>query len=192
MAIVLALPRLYDAVVARFAAEGTAVPNLFGWREPAQKLVNGSRICWVPGDDTGALGDVGPAKYPGRVPRSIATLLELFTVTIQANDPSSPENERLQYQAVRELFDAWYRAVHLAAYGTFQVVSTEWVTDKKERRFGAALRVACTIEAMIPDPISPDSVTDATEAAKPDPMLAEVETTVLDVSETDTFSADDT
>lgn len=146
-----ALTKLYDDVVARFALEDLDVPNLFGWREPARKVETGNRIVWYPGDPRGDLGELAGARYPGRNPRSLATLNELFTVEITASDASSPETERSQYLAVRDLFDAWYRAVHLAASGTFKIISNEWVIDKKERRHGACIRVVASIEAMIPD-----------------------------------------
>jgi hypothetical protein len=171
MAIILALPKLFDDVVARFAAEGTVVPNLFGWRTPPQKLVTSSRICWVPGDDSGALGELLPARHPGGNPRSLATLGELFTVWIVTSDPDAAkrENERAQYQSARELFDAWWRAVYLAAHGTVRVESASWVPEKKERRFGAAILVVGVIEAMVPDeehdsaPVDTKAVIDVTE-----------------------------
>lgn len=146
-----ALTRLYDAVVARFALEGLDVPNLFGWREPARKTETGDRIVWYPGDPRGDLGELASARYPGRNPRPLATLHELFTVEITASNAATPETERAQYLAVRELFDAWVRAIHLAASGTFRIVSNEWVIDKKERRHGACIRVVASVEAMIPD-----------------------------------------
>lgn len=151
MAIVLALPKLFDDVVAQFAADGTAVPNLFGWRKSAQQLTTGKRIVWIPGDPRGSLGAMLPARNPGRNPRPVGTLEELFTVEISSNDPTQLEDERAQYQATRELYDAWYRAVYLAARGTFRVVSDEWVVDKKERRYGATIRCVCAIQAEIPD-----------------------------------------
>jgi hypothetical protein len=146
-----ALPKLFDDVVARFLAEGNTASNSFGWREPPRKLVTGKRITWIPGNIDGDLGEIGSARYPGRNPRPLATLHEYFTVEITAADATSPENERLQYLACRELYDQWYRAVYLAARGTFKIITNEWIIDKKERRYGAAIRVVCSIEAMIPD-----------------------------------------
>jgi hypothetical protein len=146
----LALENLFDAVVARFAAEGTVVLSVFGWRTPAEQTVT-ARVAWVPGDLAGNLGEVGGAKQPGRNPRPIATLFELFTCTISAFDASAPNDERLQYKATRLLFDAWLRAVYLAARGTFKLKSQNWIIDKTQRRHGTALQVVCAIEAMVPD-----------------------------------------
>jgi hypothetical protein len=155
MADLLALEALFDAVVARFALEtappAVPVPNLFGWREPAQKMTTGARILWIPGDPNGDLGSLLPATQPGRNPRSIATLDELFTVEILSHDATALENERAQYHATRLLFDAWFRAVYLAMPGRVQIVKQEWITDRKERRYGAAIRAVCAVSSMVPD-----------------------------------------
>lgn len=150
MAVVLALPRLFDAVVARFAADATVAPCVFGWRERNKRSGLARRIVWTPGDE-GDVGSLGAARSPGANPRSLGTLHERFTVDIEAQDATNAENERAQYQIVMELFDAWWRAVYLAAHGTVAVESVVWVTDTKERRFGATLRAVCTIDHMIPD-----------------------------------------
>lgn len=146
----LAVEVLFDAVVARFAAEGTNAANTFGWREP-EKHVEGSRIAWVPGDPTGRIGLTGPARFPGRNPRSLGTLRELFTCVISSSDPTDPENERAQYKATRILRDLWFRAVYKAAHGTFAIRDEQWVTRRNERRHGTALRVVVELESMIPD-----------------------------------------
>lgn len=159
MAVILALTKLFDDVKARMDADAAAadpplaaVPQVFGWREPTKRSGSSLRIVWVPGDDkSGELGEVAPPRNPGRNPRPLATLRERFTVYLEAQDPSAPESERTQYQASRELLDAWLRAVHLEARGTYALEKPSWVTDKKERRFGAAIRVLGTIEAMVPD-----------------------------------------
>lgn len=150
MADTLALEKLYQDVVARFTAEGTSCTSLFGWRIPAQQVI-GSRIAWVPGDQSGNAGQDGPARNPGRNPRPLGTLNELFTVIISSSDPTDPENELKQYKATRLLRDAWHRAVYLAARGTFAIQSETWIIDKNERRFGTALRVVVAIQSMIPD-----------------------------------------
>lgn len=174
MADILALERLYNEVTARFKLEGTDAVNLFGWKTPAQKLVTGNRITWVPGDPSGQIGDLAAPKQPGRVPRSLGTLNELFTCEITAVDRTALENELAQYKAARLLFDAWYRAVYLAARGTFVVKRNEWLIDKKERRFGATIRVVTIIEGMIPD--------DAVTLVAP-PFTGEIDVTELDVTE---------
>lgn len=177
---VLALELLYDAVVAQFAADAYACAQPFGWRPSAQQHV-GRRIVWVPGDPVGGLGLIGPVRNPGGEVRSIGTLFERFHVIISAQDPEQPENERLQYRVTRLLHDAWYRAVYLAAHGTFTIDSEEWITKYKERRFGTALLVVGTIEAMLPD-LPPDGESTSDELG--DGAQAEIDVTELDNTET--------
>jgi hypothetical protein len=161
MADTLALEKLYRDVVQRFADEETDVPNVFGWRKPAQRGAVQNRICWVPGDPSGAAGEVVGAKNPGGNPRSLGTLLEVFTVYIEAYASFSgePENELKQYKAARLMFDAWFRAVYLARTVVdgrsvryrLAVKSTAWMVDRTVARLGATLRVVCELDAMIPD-----------------------------------------
>lgn len=179
----LALENLYNQTVAQFAADGTAITNAFGWREYRKHLVVGSplgnRIMWVPGNETGD-GDIGkaaPPRYPGNNPRALGTLLELFTVFVCGFDASAPENELLQYKATRFNFDAWYRAVYLAAYGTFTIESLKWDRSKTERQHGAMLVAVCTIQAMIPDVTYPGAPVD-THALVSSHVLTQTDPTV--------------
>jgi len=156
MADTLALEKLFNDVVARFADEGTEVPNVFGWREPAHRGGQQNRIVWVPGDPSGAAGALTAAKNPGRNPRPIANLAELFTVYVEGRDSSAPEDELAQYKTARLLFDAWWRAVYLKpldgeARQLVVVKSAAWMVDRATRRHGATLRVVCSVDAMIPD-----------------------------------------
>lgn len=150
--VILALERLIDRVRADFLESGIQVPHLFGWRQVAQKTVTGTRVVWVPGDDqSGDLGTLGPARYPGRNPRSYATLHELVTVRIVAFDPDHPEDETKQYRAARLLFDAWYAAVHRAVHGNFSIPRSQWLIDTRERRAGATIRVVLELQAAVMD-----------------------------------------
>ena len=151
MAVVFALPRLFDAVVAQFAADGTLAEQTFGWLAPAEQVRTNARITWTPGDKNGVLGAFGPPKYNGMPARQIATLFELCTVEIYAFDPAQRTVERSQYQIVRELFDAWLRAVDLAAAGTYLIVGSEWVGGDRTRRSGASLLVVFSVQAPIVD-----------------------------------------
>jgi hypothetical protein len=151
MPTVLAITTLYNAVVARFTLDSTVCEQSFGWKESAKLSPTNARITWTPGDANGALGSISGAKQPGRNPRSLATLEELVTCDIQAYDPLLPTSEPAQYEATRLLFDAWYRAVYLAARGTFKIISTNWIRPKSGLTHGAAIRVVLTVEAKIPD-----------------------------------------
>jgi len=173
MATILALEKLYSDVSELLED----VPQSFGWREPT-KRGEPNRITWVPGDESGSLGEVGGARYPGRVPRPIANLVELFTVTVFAQDLADPENELAQYHAARLLFDRWLAAVYRAAHGTFAIESSRWADDQKERRFGAAIVVVATVDAMVPDLEDDDTPPVAVGAG------AALAMTELDVTET--------
>jgi hypothetical protein len=147
---ILALEHLFDAVVARFAADGMNVPNTFGWLAPSARGP-ATRITWAPGDTTGVLGEMRPPTRPGNNPRSIATLGELVTVTIEAKDDTAQADERKQWRAARLLYDAWWLAAYLALPGQLRVRSAAWLRDRKVLVEGAALRVVLEIDAMIPD-----------------------------------------
>lgn len=151
MAVVFALPHLFDAVVAQFAADGMNVPQTFGWLEPARQQPTTARIVWVPGDTTGMLGDIAAPKYTGMVPRQLFTLNELATVYVTAFDAVNATIERAQYEAARLLFDAWVRAVEIAAYGTYKFLRSEWLLGDRVRRAGATIRTVFAIQAPIVD-----------------------------------------
>lgn len=172
-----ALTRLYDDVLARFTAEGTPAVNTFGWRAPAQHgLTPGNRIAWTPGAEDGDMGEMRPARNPGRNPRPLATLAEVFRVEISCVDADAlkREDERAQYIAARALFDAWVRAVDLAATGTYEILETKWVNTTKERRYGSAIRVLASVQAVIAD--------EPVEVAELD-TVARIAVQQLDVSE---------
>lgn len=156
MAFVYALPKLFDDVVALFAAESTLIPNLFGWREPAKQFIDASRICWVPGDASGKSAIVEPPKFPGRNPRPLWTVVEAVTFEVYGFDASDPENELKQYKAVIAVRDALLRAIYLKAHGTVKVQDLTWIKpERMQRRHGAALKILATIENMVPDAAMP-------------------------------------
>lgn len=152
MAIILALEKLFDDVGARFVSEASGITQSFGWREPGRQLVQPAHIDWVPGDDTsGDFGKVQGPKFPGRNPRPLWAPRELFTCYLQGYDSAAPTDERAQWKATRLVYDAWLRAIYLAAYGTIVIDGTRWVVTKKELRFGATLRCVGAILNMSPD-----------------------------------------
>jgi hypothetical protein len=182
MAVVLALDFLFDAVVARFAADAAAqdppvapIPIVWGRQKSAQQYPTGPRMVWYMGDPAGALGTLGPARSNAAAgARSLATLNQLFTVELRSADTPATD-ERAQERVVELLFHAWWRAVHTAAPGLVKIQSAEIDTTKKERPHGALLRVVCAVEAMVPD----EAYTTA-----PVDTGAEIEVEELDHSET--------
>lgn len=174
----LAVDVLFDGVVAQFEADRTNVPNLFGWKKPAEQIVNGNRVIWVPGDDGSNVGQILPPKSPasdGVRPRWLATLEELFTIVIVASDPAHLEDERAQYRAVRYLYDAWFRAAHLTLHANFRIVSNKWNTSKKVLPHGAELRTVIAVRSMIPDTVP---------AVLPVDAVAVIDVHQLDLTET--------
>jgi hypothetical protein len=153
-----ALVRLYDAVVARFDADGTGpespavVTHHFGWNAVTKHRLEVGRIVMTPGDPNGAIGTFGGAKNPGRIDaRSLATIGELFHVTISAVNPEARADEAAQYEATRALMDAWLAAVYRSARGTYVIESGEWIKGRAEWGYGKAVRLICTIEAAVLD-----------------------------------------
>ena len=173
---------MFDSVDALFKLEGTPATNMFGWRIPAQHPLD-NRIAWVPGDPSGALGTLQPVRNPGTYPRSLGTLGEVFTILINGQDLTEPENERLQYQVCRYLRDAWFRAAYIFAHGAFTVRSEQWVTQRLERRHGAALKLVVELEATIPDEPWPNPGNGEGGLAPADTGIL-IDVTELDVTET--------
>jgi len=190
--LVFALPWLVQQVRDRFEAEGVLIPNAFGWREAARKLEESeNRIMWVPGDDSSQVaGDYEAPQSVGENPRALAQLAELCTVYLHAYDDEEPEDELVQYTAVRTLHDVWFRAVHLAAVGTYKLSRPTWHGKPKERRRGATMRVLLSITAPIPDeeqaivPADAGAIASAHLHAKTDPAPDPDETEPVTTADT--------
>lgn len=176
----LAVVNLYERVSSFLISDGVPAVSMFGWRIPAQHPY-GNRYAWIPGDQSGALGAMGPPRNPGGSPRSLGTLNETFTVLINGYDPTDPENELAQYKVCRYLYDALFRGIYRFAYGAFAVRYEQWVTPRAERRHGAALRVVCELQATVPDlPWSGDL---PYTIMPPPPLSADILVSLLDVDE---------
>jgi hypothetical protein len=174
VAVIFALEHLFDSVVERFAEEGTLIENTFGWKEPPRQSTSLNRIVWVPGDASASLGDLGAPRYPGSLPaRPLAMLLESFTCVIVGADPQEKEVDRAQYRQARLNYDAWLRAVYLAAVGTFAIKSQAWDIKRMEGRFGACIKVVGTIQAVIPD--EPFTFADVTTTGEATAVLGTTE-----------------
>lgn len=160
-----ALEALYDAIVASLASEGLTVQSAFGWKEPVFQPSGSMRLVFVPGDPSGKVGKDAPPRSGGTTPRSVAMLLEQATVYLWAVDRSLP-SERAQYAAARSLYDAFRRALHASAYGTYSLDNPVWVAPSKrrvERTLGAELQLVVTVQAPTRD-ISPTPVTGVSSA----------------------------
>ena len=136
----------------RWEQTSPTVPKFaFGTREPAKRDAL-PRIVFVPGDDSD-VGEIGPVVKPGRNPRPLATLRELVTVYVEGFDSTAglAENERAQWKATRLLFDAFVRAVYLAAFGTYEIRSTKWLNERSTRRHGYSIACVLSVGSMVPD-----------------------------------------
>lgn len=157
MAVKFALEQLFDGVVVQFTTDSTPAENTFGWRARDRHRAGNLRVVWVPGDDKtpgryNAGKVVAPREIGGvGVPRNLADLLELCTVYCCAADVVTPELERAQYTQARLLFDAWFRAVYTCYPGGIQIRDTAWVTETKERAYGASIRALLEVRSPMPD-----------------------------------------
>jgi len=186
----LALEHLYDATVARFAADEINAVNVFGWSQPAQNLGDRPRVAWIPGDPGSSLGELGGARNPGQEIRPLAQLNELFTVIITAWDPRDPDSERAQYRAARWLYEAWFRAIYLAAPATFRVRSQTWMREQVEGHFGATLRCVCEVQSPILDALPDEPIVGGAYAGRADGIGINVPTADVGV-ELQTSDSDD-
>jgi len=159
---VLALPLLFDAVKAGFAAELPDVSVVFGLKEVTKQINQGSgganRVVFAPGDLSGKFADDLPPHGIGREPRPLATELEYFTVWIWGVDSSDLNDERKQYTAARLLYDVWRRAIYNATHtdgdngvGPVVIYGQEWNIKRVERKWGAEIVAVCSVQAMVPD-----------------------------------------
>ncbi|MBN8609651.1 MAG: hypothetical protein J0L92_03655 [Deltaproteobacteria bacterium] len=176
MSVTFALPELVRLVRQRFVDETPVtdpvtvpVPVTFGWRETAHQRQTSHRVVFVPGDDAaGTLGTLRAPESPNvGLARPLASLDEVFTAYIEAEDTSAPDNEEAQYVAARALYDAFYRAVYLARI-PHSITSQRWMADRTVRYAGAAIRITGTVGARVldkPSAIAP-SDTSATVAVE--------------------------
>lgn len=151
MSTILALEHLYSKVGETLTLAQINCTQAFGWRAVSQHPPNNlPRIVWVPGDHPGGnLGELAAPRDPGRNPRPIKQLNELFTVFISGSDPRAPENEAAQYHVTRQLYEVWLQAVYAIASGWFEIRAQAWVPNQLERRFGTTLRVLGMVQAPI-------------------------------------------
>jgi hypothetical protein len=174
--------KLFEGVYEAFLLQGIACTFYFGWREPPRQR-RSPRIVWRPGSPTGDLGGLQAPRNNGPgtpATRPVWNLDETWTVEITAHDPDYAEVEIRQMAAVRTLFDSFWREVREAGGRNVRHVSSGYVVDRaNERRHGATIRSVGTILAAVPD-------RDTNQAAPPPTLSAGVETTLLDVTDTET------
>lgn len=164
----LALEHLFERIVAETlervppadVGDPPPVACHFGWRESSmqdnQGVAGAARVVLQPGDVTGKVGDLVGAKLPGRNPPPLATMPELATLFLWAQDPDD-DTELGQWRATRRLHDLVMPIVIRNFRGRWKQLSKEWVKPTLERRFGAELRIVISVESMIPDDVVPQA-----------------------------------
>lgn len=167
MATILALPLLFEDVKTQLAADANTANVVFGWRERTKRLNQGpgaaNRVVFEPGEDKGKAGEyTAPIKdrraWGTRSTRSLMTYRETCTVECWAYDPALPDDELAQYTAARMLHDFVVRAIYLSphvGHGSFEIMDPTWIVDKKEIRFGAAIKFTLIVHAKIADDPGP-------------------------------------
>lgn len=180
MITILALPLLFEDVKTQLAADASTANVVFGWRERTKRNNQGpgsaNRVVFEPGEDKGKAGEyTAPVKdrraWGTRSIRSLQTFKETCTVECWAYDETAPNDELAQYTAARHLHDHVVRAIYLSprvGHGSFEIKDPTWITDKKELRFGAAIKFTLIVQAKIADDPGPprDLDTEATTAQK--------------------------
>lgn len=166
MGVKTAFMTLVEVANADLTLRVTDLDAVFGWREVHRQQCKPRRVVWVPGDPTGKAGKlIGATKAPISVAtragvattaRNLADLDELFTVYLQAYDPTDADNELRQYKETRLLFDALIGAIYRASHeghavGVVHVDDPIWSTNQTEQKHGGRLTVVGRVRSPIPD-----------------------------------------
>lgn len=152
-----------------FAEEGVTANVVLGEREAPKQINQGpgraNRVVFAPGDDSGSAGEYAAARSPGRNPRPVRTWVASSRVFVWAFDPSAPQDEERQYEAVWKLHDWTVLAIHRKAHGTYQLTAPRWLSKPVERVLGKELIFMLQLEVPILDtryPLAPGGVQPST------------------------------
>jgi hypothetical protein len=183
MARLSALDAMVNDVQAYFVEVGLAEVVTFGRRGLNYQLnqlpspARAGRVVFIPGDEEGKAGKLGPPKEIGTIPaRAIYTFAELAEVQVWGRSVDSPNDERAHYRVVWDLFEATLAAIRCSSVGRFDFGDPRWVQTGKgsgtppggiDRTFGAALVMqiqvhgrVCEPDRAVVNPTTPD-VTDS-------------------------------
>jgi hypothetical protein len=150
------LTNLFDTVKADLDAQNFGCEVRFGRREVRKQINQGlgmaNRVIFEPGDPSGNAGEYAPAREPGRAPtRPLFTFNESVTIWVWAFDGRSKDDERKQYEAVRQLHDIVIAAIYRASRGTFSISAPAWIVEKNERVLGCEMAFSIMIASMVPE-----------------------------------------
>lgn len=150
-----ALDHCFTEVKAYFAERDRADVIVWGRREltkqtnQALTANRASRVCFVPGDDSGKAGELTMPERIGQAHEAIFGWAELCTVHVWGRDASDPDNELAHYRVCFELFEFVLRAIRVSKAGNIGLSDPKWVTKPVERVFGAALQFSLRIRGQI-------------------------------------------
>ena len=138
----MSLAALYAAVVAELATTSPGTSVVFGKRQVAQTVNQGTgranRVVFVPGDGASLGTYTAPQKQQGRAGRSLWDWRVAATVHVWAHDPAAAENELTQWNAMVELHDLVVTAIHNFAAGMYEIRAPRDASAVVERPFGCA------------------------------------------------------
>lgn len=160
---------LVGAVKAFFDARDDGTVVVFGYRERAKQINQGSssanRVVFLPGDPTGVGGKIAPPRDVGRRElvdgadvhvadiRPLASWERQFTIAIWGVDKDAPRDELAQAAATEALFELTLRAVErVRGAGGPNVAwgAVNW-TVTKENGFGTELLVGLALAHPLMD-----------------------------------------
>lgn len=177
------LVSLAEGIAVKIAAEGSTANVVFGRghliRQDNQGEGTANRVVVAPGDpDGGGWGEIRvPTKVPAPNPQvtpAEAIHGELVTVDVWGYDAEDPSDERLQYRALRALWQPVARAIGaLIREGghtsTWWGSTPELLSDPRDRRHGERCRIVFAIDFSVRAPTPAQAVT--AEAAPPEALV---------------------
>jgi len=148
------LGRVYESIVAEFAADGEGTAVVFGKRESAKQINQGvgraNRVVVEPRNGS-TVGSFAPPRFPTGNPKTVASFLPSATLFIWAVDLAKPNDELAQYEAITALQRRVVAAVFRAAHGSFSLGQATDVAKSTERVLGTEWAIVLTLNEQIYD-----------------------------------------
>lgn len=162
-----ALGAVFALVSAELLADGEGTAVVFGKREPAKNINQGSgranRVIFEPVSGQ-QVGTFDAPRFPGGNPKAVSTFLTAATVYLWAVDSTHINDELAQYEAITALQERVVRALYHACDGAFLLGPIKDVASKTERVFGNEWAFTFTVREGIFD-VAETSVSDVLDDA---------------------------
>lgn len=154
-----ALTKLFADVKALATAEAFTGSIVFGDREVRKTTNQGTgranRVVFAPGDEKGVAGKYVNPKKPGSkgtTPRHLRDFIAFCRVYCWGFDATAPRDELKQWKAAMAIHEWAVRAIHLKAFGTYQISAPRWLRDPMDAaRLGDELMFMLEIEIPLLD-----------------------------------------